>query len=77
MEIHIKWSFIRLVLDGTHLRVLCVVCLNLYKRHTRLDVRRHFFTEMVINDWNQLCTTGSENSWYTTNKNKLVYYTQT
>ena len=30
------------------------ICLNLFKRHTRLEVRRHFFTERVINDWNQL-----------------------
>jgi hypothetical protein len=27
---------------------------NLYKHHTRLDVRKNFFPERVINDWNKL-----------------------
>ena len=30
------------------------ICLNLFKHHTRLEIRRNFFTERVINDWNQL-----------------------
>ena len=30
------------------------ICLNLYKHHTRLEIRRNFFTERVINDWNHL-----------------------
>ena len=30
------------------------ICLNLYKHHTYLDVRKNFFTERVINDWNRL-----------------------
>ena len=30
------------------------ICLNLYKHHTRLEIRKNFFTERVINDWNQL-----------------------
>ena len=30
------------------------IFLNLYKHHTHLEIRRNFFTERVINDWNQL-----------------------
>ena len=30
------------------------ICLNLYKHHTRLEIRKNFFTERVINDWNHL-----------------------
>jgi hypothetical protein len=27
---------------------------NLFKQHTRLDIRKNFFTQRVINDWNKL-----------------------
>ena len=28
--------------------------LKIYKQHTRLNVRKYFFTERIINDWNKL-----------------------
>ena len=30
--------------------------LKIYKQHTRLNVRKYFFTERIINDWNKLPT---------------------
>ena len=32
------------------------ICLNLFKHHTRLEIRKNFFTERVINEWNNLPT---------------------
>ena len=28
--------------------------LKIFKKHTRLNIRKFFFTERIINDWNKL-----------------------
>ena len=30
------------------------ICLNLFKHHTHLKIRNNFFTERVMNEWNNL-----------------------
>ena len=29
---------------------------KIYKKHTRLNIMKYFFTQRVVNDWNQLPT---------------------